>query len=171
MSDTDTNWTEYFLNSNSSIVQLEGLEISHPNFTQTYYVCRNCSRAGITLTHEDSTSHAYIYYPLKIKAAVADETLECKLQITMGDLGEILPKEFDAVFAANGFGTKPTVKYRTWRSDDLTTPLYGPLTLQITTFSSQADATQFDAGAPSLNINLTGEEYTIDRFPMLRGFL
>jgi hypothetical protein len=29
----------------------------------------------------------------------------------------------------------------------------------------------FEAKAPSLNVNKTGELYTFDRFPMLKGFL
>ena len=91
--------------------------------------------------------------------------------MTLGDLGQLLPQELDAVLAADGIGTKPALKYRLYRSDDLTEPMLGPLTYEITTFNFNRDGASFRAGPRSLNLNRTGERYTIARFPMLKGFL
>ena len=165
-----TPYTEFFLNSPGRIIQFECLEISHPDFTQTYRVVRN-HNDGITVTHEDTNSFFYRYYPLKIASLGARGDLDQGLQIVLGDLGEVLPQEIDAISDADGFLVKPVVKYRTYRSDALTVPLYGPLTLEVTTFSFTRIDSSFEAKAPQLNINKTGELYELDRFPMLRGLL
>lgn len=165
-----STYTEFFLNSAGRIIQYDCLEISHSAFTQTYYVVRNHTE-GLTVIHEDTTSHNYQYYPLKILSLGARGDLDQGLQIVLGDLGEVLPQEIDAVSDGDGFGEKPVVKYRTYRSDNLLVPLYGPLLLEVTTFSFTREDSSFEARAPQLNINKTGEIYEIDRFPMLRGLL
>ena len=165
-----TTYAEFFLNSKSSIVQLELLEISHPNFTKTYRVVRNAVN-GIIVKHEDNNSYEYTYYPLRIAAGGTRDDLDQTLKIELGDLGEVLPTELDAVSSAAGFGVKPTVKYRAYRSDDLTAPMFGPMFLEVETFSFNREGSSFEAKAPSLNRNKTGEAYKLDRFPMLRGCL
>jgi len=97
--------------------------------------------------------------------------LDQSFTFTLGDLGELLPKELDAVASANGFSEKPRVVYRTYRSDDLTKPLFGPILLEVESFAFNREGASFTAKAPSLNINKTGEVYRLERFPMLRGFL
>lgn len=165
-----TTYAEFFLGSASNIVQFELLEISHPNFTKTYRIVRNAVD-GLTVTLEDSSVETFDYYPLQISGVGTRENLDYGLQISLGDLGEVLPTELDEISAANGFETKPVVKYRVYRSDDLTFPLFGPIVLEIETFSFKREGSSFEAKAPSLNISQTGEVYKIDRFPMLRGFL
>ena len=164
------DYCEYFLNSNSQIVRLETLEISHSAFTQTYYVVRNAVK-GLTATLETSEEVDFVYYPLKIKPLGTKDDLDQSMNITFGDLGEVLPTELDAVSDAMGFSEKPIVKYRCYRSDDLTEPLLGPIILEVTAFSFTKQGSSFDAKAPSLNLNRTGELYKLARFPMLRGFI
>lgn len=163
-------YSEFFLNSSSAIVQLELLEISHPNFTQTYRIVRNAVD-GVTVTLEDLSVQTFNYYPLKITRAGAKEDLDSGIRVDLGDLGEVIPPEIDAISTAAGFGTRPVVKYRTYASNDLTAPLFGPLVLEVETFSFSREGSSFEAKAPSLNVSKTGELYKIDRFPMLRGFL
>ena len=163
-------YTEFFLNSRSSIVGLELIEISHSKFTQTYRVVRNAV-AGVTVTLEDATSHLFSYYPLRISNNGATDDLEQSYSIDLGDLGEVLPAELDSVSSQDGFGEKPRVVYRLYRSDDLTAPLLGPVILEVQEFSFTRDGASFTAKAPSLNINKTGEVYRLERFEMLRGFL
>lgn len=165
-----TTYAEYFLNSRSSVIEYETVQISHPNFTQTYRIVRNAV-AGLTAITEESVSRTFQYYPLKISASGARDNLDCSLTFQLGDLGEVLPLEMDAIDAASGWDTKPTVIYRTFRSDDLTAPLYGPITLEVVDFSFKREGCQFEARAPWLNLVRTGEIYDLDRFPMLRGFL
>lgn len=165
-----SGYSEFFLNSKSSTVQLELLEISHSKFTKTYRVVRNAVQ-GITVKLEDESSQFFQYYPLKVENNGSRDDLDQSFTITLGDLGEVLPKELDSVASQDGFGEKPMVKYRTYRSDDLDKPLFGPVVLEVESFAFNREGSTFTAKAPSLNINKTGELYRLERFPMLRGFL
>lgn len=165
-----TDFAEFFLKSKSSVVQLETLEISHPDFTKVYRIVRNAVQ-GVTVTLENNSSATFDYYPLAIENAGVRDDLDQAITINLGDLGEVLPKELDEISSNDGFGTKPTVVYRTYRSDDLTRPLFGPVLLEVTSFAFNREGSTFEAKAPSLNVNKTGERYKLDRFPMLRGFL
>lgn len=164
------SYAAYFLSSPSSIVYLETLEISHPNFTRTYWIVRNAI-GGLQAYVEGGVLRTFEYYPLRIKPVGSSDDLEQTLQVDLGDLGEIIPAELDAIEAAGNMGTKPAVIYRAFRSDDLSAPLAGPLRLELANISSNREGSSFDAKAPSLNVNRTGELYRIERFPMLRGWL
>lgn len=163
-------YSEFFLKSKSSVVQLELVEISHSKFTKVYRVVRNAV-GGITVTLETGSTATFDYYPLRIENNGTRDDLDQSFTFTLGDLGEVLPKELDAVASGSGFGEKPKVVYRTYRSDDLTVPLFGPVLLEVESFAFNREGSSFTAKAPSLNINKTGELYTLERFPMLRGFL
>lgn len=164
------DYAAYFLNSRSSIVELETIELSHPNFTQTYFCVRNAPR-GLTAKLETGVSVDFQYYPMQIQNKGAKNDLDSGLTISFGDLGEVLPKELDSVSSANGFNVKPVILYRTYRSDDLSAPMFGPMKLEVATFAFSQQGATFDAAAPALNLTSTGELYAIDRFPMLRGLL
>lgn len=165
-----STYAEFFLNSRSSVVQLELIEITHSKFTKIYRVVRNAVQ-GITVTLETGGQATFEYYPLKIENNGAKDDLDQSFTFTLGDLGEVLPLELDSVAAQDGFGEKPRVVYRTYRSDDLTRPLFGPILLEVESFAFNREGSTFTAKAPSLNINKTGETYLLERFPMLRGFL
>lgn len=165
-----SEYSEFFLASKSSVIQFELLELSHPNFTKTYYIVRN-STEGLTVKLETGQIQNFEYYPMEIKLGTSTDDLDQSITFNLGDLGEILPKELDSIRTGSGFGIKPQVKYRTYRSDNLDLPMVGPILLEVDTFSFNIDGVSFEAKAPSLNINKTGELYKIDRFPMLRGFL
>lgn len=165
-----TTYAEFFLNSRSSVVQLETLEISHPNFTKVYRVVRNAVK-GVTATLETGSIVPFEYYPLRIENNGSKDDLDQSLTITLGDLGEVLPVELDSVASAQGYSVKPVVTYRTYRSDDLSRPLFGPVLLEVESFAFNREGSTFTAKAPSLNVNKTGELYKLERFPMLRGFL
>lgn len=164
------SYAEFFLNSKSSVVQLELLEISHPNFTKVYRIVRNAVK-GITVKLETGDTASFDYYPMRIENNGTKDDLDQSFTITLGDLGEVLPKELDSVASAQGYNVKPVVTYRTYRSDDLTRPLFGPVLLEVESFAFNREGSTFTAKAPSLNVNKTGELYTLERFPMLRGFL
>jgi hypothetical protein len=166
------SYESFFLNAQSNIIQYELLEISHPSFSQTYYIVRNAAN-GLTVTHESGGGgvKVYSYYPLRITSLGAKGDLEQGLRVDLGDLGQVIPLELDAVFDADTADTKPVVKFRTYRSDDLTAPMVGPYTYEITVITSNEEGSSFEAKAPSLNANRTGEIYSFDRFEGLRGFL
>lgn len=165
-----SEYTEFFLSSKASIVQLELLEIAHSSFLQIYYVVRNAVN-GVTVIHEDSSSVAYVYCPMQLGLTGPRDDLDQILTVNFGDLGTIFSENIESVRADNSSAELPTVIYRTYRSDDLTTPLYGPLYLEIRKVAMTAEGAKFEARAPSLNKNKTGEKYSIARFPMLKGLL
>ena len=161
---------EYFLNSDRDVVRLELVEISHPAFTQVYRRVRN-ARDGVTVTLEDGSQAAFDYYPMAITELSDQANLDTGVRIDFGDLGEVLPRELDAAYAADLMNIKPRVVYRAYRSDDLSAPMIGPLHLEAPTFSFKAEGASFEAAAPYVNNNKTGETYNLARFPMLRGFM
>jgi hypothetical protein len=163
-------YTEFFLNGRADVAQLELLSISHPDFTQDYHLVRN-KASGVTVTLETAASQAFQYVPMRISQIGVRDNLDFGLRVDLGDLGEVLPLELDAVATAGGFGVKPTVTYRTYRSDNLTAPLFGPVVLEVPSFAFTDEGASFEAEAPRLNVSATGELYTLDRFPMLRGLL
>lgn len=160
-----TDYISFFLDSGPDVYRIETLEISHPDFSQTYRV-QHADPQGVTLGGQ-----AHQYVPMRIAPRTASNDLSAGLSITFGDLGTILPLEMDRVAAASGLETKPTVNYSVFRSDDLTAPMYGPDTFELSTISFERDGASFDAQARSLDLNRTGERYNTTRFPMLSGFL
>lgn len=164
------NLNEFFLNSKSNIVQLDLLEITHPNFSKPYRIVRN-SVMGVSVNIGGSVPERFDYYPVSIKGTSVKDDLDQGITVILGDLGEIIPKEIDLVRKADGFNIKPRVRYWTFRSDDLNSPLYGPVVLEVGEFSNDLNGASFEAKAPSLNVSKTGEIYDLTRFPGLRGFL
>lgn len=165
-----STYTEYFLNSPSSVAQLELLEISHPNFSKVYRIVRN-SVAGCTVTHEDNASEHYEFYPLTIVNESIKQNLDWGINVQLGDVDDVLTIEMDNVSANDGYNTKPVVKYRVYRDDDLTTPLIGPFELEVTALAFTLEASLFSARPPNINLNSSGESYAFNRFPTLKGFI
>jgi len=160
-------YTEFFLNSNINIIAYECIEISHPSFTKIYRLVRN-NTLGLTVG-----VNTYEYCPMKITPISQRDDLDQFIKIELGDLGEIIPIEIDNIFQENSFATLPTVIYNVFKSDNLvlTDPLFGPILLEIKTFTFNKNGCMFEAKAPSLNVQRVGEYYRLDRFPALKGFL
>ncbi|HEX4302827.1 MAG TPA: hypothetical protein VHZ78_08535 [Rhizomicrobium sp.] len=161
-------YTELFLNTRSRVKKFECFKISHPNFTKAYYIVRN-KPGGLTAVVEGVPTQ-FDYYPLQKTEQPTKADLDFAIQIDLGDLGEVVSMELDAVEAADGFMIKPSLTYWMFRSDDLMTPRLGPITLEIPEFPMTREGTSFIAQAPALNASRTGEIYTAARFPMLAGF-
>ena len=129
-----TDYVSFFLNASSDVAELETLEISHPSFTKTYYIVRNATN-GLTATIETSAVIDFQFYPLEITPSKSSNDLDQSITVNIGDVGQVLPTELDAVATADTFKIKPTVKYRLFRSDDLSGPMLGPIILQVESFS------------------------------------
>lgn len=166
-----SQYSEYFLNSRSSVVQLDLLEITHPNFTKPYRIVRNDAR-GVTVDLSDAEEGvAFEYYPARVEQMGARDDLDSGIKIELGDVGEVVPGEIDAVADAGGFLTKPAMRYWVFRSDILDAPIYGPMTFEVPSFTLTAEGAAFEARAPALNSTKTGERQTLERIPPQRGFL
>lgn len=165
------DYVEYFLNSNTNVMQYETVEIDHPSFSSVLRVVRNASD-GLSATLEDGSTAEFEYYPMKVSpvSSVGDD-LDQTISITFGDLGEVLPKQLDSMSAAGTMHIHPVLKYRVYRSDDLSAPMLGPIELLVQDLSFSREGATFEAAAKPLNSTSTGELYTIERFATLRGFI
>lgn len=161
--------SEYLLGSAPSVVRLDTLEISHPNFSQTYRLVATVPPGATSITLDGDV---YEYCPMQVLPIAASDDLVQALNVTLGDVGEIIAKEIEAVWDANGLNTRPTLTYRAFRSDDLADPIAGSeRVLEIASVTTTREGASFEARAPELNSARTGLLYTVDLFPMLRGFL
>jgi hypothetical protein len=165
-----SDYEEYFLNADVDLIQYECIEISHPSFSKVYRIVRN-SVDNLTVTLENSTVVTFEYYPLKITKAETSDNLEYSIKIEFGDVGENVPDEIERVVAANTFLTKPVFIYRSYKSDNLALPMFGPITLEITELNLDRNGCAFEAKAKNLNINGSGITYSVSKFPSLRSFL
>jgi hypothetical protein len=177
--------SEFFLGSSPAVVQLDCLEISHPNFSQTYRVVRNTQqdqltaldangnhKRGAIVTHEGpSGPFEYEYVPARILPVATRDDLVQALSVSLGDTGDIIAAEIERIWAANGLNTRPVLKYRAYPSDDLGVPMLGPLVLELASVTTSREGATFEARAPELNASRTGELYDVNRFPMLKPFL
>lgn len=165
------DYEAFFLASRSDVVQLELIEITHPSFSQAYRFVRNHAD-GVTVRLSDDEPAVYFqYYPAKVSVRGSRDDLDSQITIELGDLGEIIPAEIELVAATGGFGIKPELRYWAFRSDDLTSPLFGPLLLETAAINSVEGGSSMDCRAPSTNLTRTGERYKLDRFTTLQGFL
>jgi len=110
--------TDFFFKSKPAVVRLQCLEIHHPNFSQTYRFVRNAV-GGIYVYHEDSVvPQFYSHIPMKLEEIGSKNNLDQELEVTIGDVGSILPAELDNIRTANNMQVKPTLTYREYTSDD-----------------------------------------------------
>jgi hypothetical protein len=168
---SDEALADFFLASDSTVWQLQLLEISHSAFSKTHRIVQNHPDGVMVDIGGVEGVKIFDYFPLRISRGTEGNDLSQTLQIDLGDLGEVWPTELDLVFAADASDEKPRVRYWTYRSDDLTAPLTGPLELEVGDFSYAREGVSFEARAPKLNVLGTGELYTVDRFQMLRALL
>jgi hypothetical protein len=161
---------EYFLRAKKNVIRYETLEVTHPAFSKVYRIVRN-NRNGITVTLETQEEASFDWYPLRVTAQGANDTLDTGIRVDIGDLGEEVPKEIDYAIEADSMGVRPSVIYRVYNSSDLTAPIIGPILLQVDSFALNKQGASFTAAAPYLNRTRTGSFYTLSRFPTLRGFI
>lgn len=161
--------TEFFFSTARSVSRIEGLEISHPDFSRTFYLVRNPNpwMPEQPLGHGGGVVRTYQYCPLRLRPMASRGDLDFGVSVDLGDLGEIIPAEIDRIVAASSTGTRPQVIYRAWRSDQLSAPMTGPIKLQVDQITRAREGSTFDAVAPYLNLSKTGSLYTVERFEML----
>ncbi|MBL4802071.1 MAG: DUF1833 family protein [Emcibacter sp.] len=164
---TETEIKEWLVTAPTGVAELETLEISHADFTQTHYLVRN-KIEGFSGVVESGATVNFIYCPMLVKLPDNKADLDQVIQITLGDLNEVIGAEMDNISPGNT--DDPQLIYRSFRSDKYE-QLEGPITLKITGVNFVKQGANLTAQAKELNISPTGSIYTYDRFPMLRGFI
>lgn len=163
-------YREFFLSTKSNIVQLETIELSHPSFSKSYFLVRNAV-AGVVVNLENGNAQFFEYSPLKITPTANREDLDFGLNVSLGDVTQVVQRELDSIRANDTSYIKPKLIYRIYRSDVLNEVLYGPVILEISNFTFSEKGVAFEASAPKANVTGTGELYRINRFPMLKGYV
>lgn len=111
--------SQFFFSSPPAVVRYQLIELSHPNFTQTYRLVRNATN-GLYVKHEGSAVPTfYTYMPMRLEEIGTDNSLDQSLEVSFGDLGSYLPLEIELISKNNAMDTKPTLVYREYRSDEI----------------------------------------------------
>jgi hypothetical protein len=161
--------SEFILGSAPSVVRLDTIEIAHPNFTQTYRLVATVPPGASSI---EAMNETWDYCPMQVLPIAASDDMVQALNVTLGDVGDIIAREIEAVWDANGLNTRPTLTYRAFRSDALDAPIAGSeRVLEIASVTTTREGASFEARAPELNQSRTGILYDLDVMPMLRGFL
>ncbi|MDQ9022827.1 hypothetical protein RFI02_17110 [Acinetobacter sichuanensis] len=106
------------------------------------------------------------YQAFEVKRSATNRTLDQEISITFADFDDALMK---ALKKTNRL-IEPHFKYRQYRDDDLDDPVIVIQTLEITDVNKDASGfVTFDAKAVQLNNVKTGEVYTVENCPLLRG--
>lgn len=163
-------YSQFFLGSSPAIAELDCVEISHGSFSTTFRLVRNATN-GVTVTHEGGAGpFTYDYYPMRLLPLGSSTDLDQGIKITLGDVGQLLKAEIRRVKAANQMAFRPVLKYRTYRSDDLATVLFGPVILEVRSVTYNKEGALLEAVAPYLNLTSTGTNFTVKDFSPLRAF-
>lgn len=164
-------YLQSILNDDPAVIEFDCLEFSHPDFSQPFCFVRNAVK-GITVTHEDATTHDYVYAPLTIKNTNSTDDLDQTLNISVGDIKGSIAQVMNPIAYGNNWNIRVTVIRRIYLSTDLTAPVLSLPALEVYSYKRDAMGNAlFDAKAAELNSNKTGETYTLERFPLLRALL
>lgn len=154
----------FFLTNTSSVAKIEAIEMYHPSFG--YFRFQYYDDDGITLRHENGLSYSYSYEEFEITRGNVTSDLDQGLSVTFADYKDTFK---NAVNSANHM-TAITLKYRTYRSDDLLSPLDTIQELRVIGVNYDGSGmVTFEASAEQLNNVKTGDSYTLANFPTLRG--
>ncbi|AXY56802.1 DUF1833 domain-containing protein [Acinetobacter chinensis] len=158
---------EFYLDASPSAAMLECIEISHSLWPQSLrYVLNHTD--GVTVTHEDGLVVVYEFMPLQIRRGGAFNDLDQTLDITVNDLGQIVPRLLKIIRNADT-EESPAVVYRAYSSVNLDSPLRVIDGFFVEERSTNEEATTFKAATKRANSNGTGLMYTLDEFPSLRS--
>lgn len=179
-------YSDYYFNSAPSVAELDMLEIQHFRFSPTVFrLTRNGNvqdltgtdpfgnpRRGVIVTHEGGAGpFEYDYLPMQIERLGSGTDMDQSIRVTLGDVGSILPQQLELIDTFNANTIKPIVRYRAYRSDNLTTPLtVTPVILEMKRVTFNRQGCAFEAVSPYLNVGRTGVVYTTKDFPTMKAF-
>ena len=161
----------FYLAGDPNDLRVKCIEISHPAWLKTWRIAQNHAD-GVTVKHEDGTSHAYEYVPLAVQFGTSTDDLDQEITIGVGDLGVDMPLELDRINDSSIYAhDRPTLNYREYMLSDLNTPLATILNLKAEDSEELREGDVFVFRAERMNLSKTGDTYTLDNTPTLRGFV
>jgi len=166
----DPDHASYYLNAARSEYLYETLTISHSAWDDPIYLVRN-RKAGLTATLETAAEVDFVWRPMRISRGSMNDDMDVTMRVEIGDAGTMIPSLIDDIRDDDSFDEAPVAIFRSFRSTDLTQPHEGPISLEVAGMVRNGSGASLDLAAPSLNLNRTGERYSIADHPMIRSFL
>ncbi|MBB5411910.1 hypothetical protein HDG34_005876 [Paraburkholderia sp. HC6.4b] len=155
----------------AGIIELETFQVSHPNFSRSYYIVRNLPD-GFTGQLEDGSLVEFQYVPVSFERAAANGDLDYEIRITFQDLNEIIAPEVARIPVDSKVIPTCIVRSFIYRRDGTISPVAdGPFVLGINSIAYTPEGCAFTASSQPLNVSATGEVYAIVDIPMLKGFV
>lgn len=166
--DIEQQLREFLASAPQTKYMIEVVSIAHSALTQTYHLWKE-PIAGAVVDENDNT---LITQSTNINIALAGsaDNLDQKFTVSIDttDAENVLRNELDLI--PLNTTEKIILVYRAYLSDDLTEP-QAVQRLQVESITYNRGVASLSAVAPKLNVTRTGELYTFNRFPMLRGFI
>ena len=166
---------DFHLDSVSSVVLLETLEIIHSLWPAPIRIVTN-HPDGVAVTLENGQPAIFEFIPLMIQRGNTSDDLDQTLNITVGDLGEIVPPLIQKIRDASS-DEKPQVIYRSFAFDAASmvltkqTPIEIIRGLSVAKMNQDYQATTFEAATSGKNSVKTGRTYNFKDYPDLRGLI
>jgi len=163
------------LDSAPSIAALETIEVSHSLWPTPIRIVTNHAD-GIDAMLETGDVVHFEFAPLLINKGKTSDDLDQSLNITLGDLGEVVPPLIKQIRSSDS-DEHPQVIYRQYAYDVATMsfakdkPIDIIKGLFVEQMSRDHQATTFDAKTPDKNTVATGRPYTPDKYPDLKALL
>ena len=167
----------YFLAGNPDDVLFQTIEISHPAFRNEHrFVANKADGLYVPFESEDENGNPvasqlfYEYAPLDIKLGESTESLDQYIEVTIGDLGDILPSEIEAI-RSDEFSSmqKPEVVYAEFLASNLNEPTLVIGNLEISQYTMKTGMAVFKCEVKKLNTRKTGVTYNLKDFPIMWG--
>lgn len=154
----------FFLTKTSAIAKIDCIELYHPDFGYLRYQAYDDE--GITVQHEDDAPHLYEYESFEITRGNVTSDLDQGFSITFADYKDDLKNKVNAA----DHMIPIVFSWRLYRSDDLDSPMFVQRDLYVIRVNSDGTGmVTFEAGAEQLNNVKTGDTYTLNKYPLLKG--
>lgn len=158
----------YLLNNPQGERIIEVVSIYHPDMSQTYHITP--TPEAVSVTFEDDQVIVPEPKNMRVEKSRSKDDLDEQFIFTFSDPEGLIASEADRIPLDSDDDV--LVQFRTFMASDTSAPAEGPFNLLGVSMTPATDSTvTIRAQSPSLVVNRTGELYTYERFPMLRGFL
>ena len=160
------NQISFFLTNTRNLYWIDTIEMDHPDFVEPFYFQNEYIDEDIVATNEDLQQATYSYQLFDVKRNNVVADLDQGVGVTFADYKDVLKTAVNAASSSSPI----TLRYRVFRSDDLTSPMDFIQVLKVVSVNCDAEGfVTFQAGAEQLNNVKTGDTYTLNKYPLLKG--
>jgi hypothetical protein len=164
---------DYHLDSAPSVALLETIEATHSAWPESLRIVTNHADGFYARNELGQFTH-YQFAPLLVNKGSVSDDLDQSLNITLGDLGEVLSPLIKQIRDVES-DEMPKVTYRAYAYDVASmslvkeTPIDMIKNLPVQTMSRDHQATTFEARTSSKNAVVTGRTFNPNDYQDLKG--